>query len=53
MITNGNEWRYLVAKQLSVLIKGITSNHFGDTYYLNYLHSFRTKNKLKKHANAC
>ena len=33
----------------SGLLKGITSNHNGDFYCLNYLHSYRTISKLKKH----
>ena len=27
--------------------------HHGDFYYLNYLHLFRTKNKLKSHEKVC
>ena len=26
---------------------------YGDFYYLNYLHLFRTKNKLKSHEKVC
>ena len=36
---------------LSVLIWGITSNHVGDFYCLNYFYSFRANDKLKKHEN--
>ena len=31
----------------------ITSKHDADFYYLNYLHSFRTKNKLESHKKVC
>ena len=31
------------------LLRGITSKHDGDFYYLNCLHFFRTKNKLESH----
>ena len=37
-------WHYLAVKKLSTLLRGITSKHCGDIYYLNYLHSFRTEN---------
>ena len=40
-------------KSLSRLFKGITSNHDGDFYCLNCLHSFRTYNILKKHEKLC
>ena len=50
MITDGtSNWHYLAIKNLSELLRGITSNHNGDFYCLNCLHSYRTKNKLKKH----
>ena len=51
MITNGKKWHYLAVKKLSSLLKGITSNHVGDVYCLNCLHSFRTEKKFKKHKN--
>ena len=38
---------------MSALFRGITSNNNGDYIYLNCLHPFRTKNKLKKHRNVC
>ena len=34
---------------MSALLKGISSNHVGDFYCLNCFHSYRTKNKVKKH----
>ena len=60
MVTNGEKWHYIALKSehiddgfnrsirsLSRLLYGITSNHHGDFYCLNYLHSFRTDNALK------
>ena len=49
MISNGENWRYLIVKNLSRLLRGITSNHDGDFYCLNCFHSYRTKNKLDAH----
>ena len=49
MITDGtSNWHYLAIKNISGLLRGITSNHNGDFYCLNCLHSYRTKSKLKK-----
>ena len=54
MITDGTtNWHYLAIKNLSGLLRGITSNHNGDFYCLNCLHSYRTKSKLKKHEKIC
>ena len=54
MITdNMNNWHYLAAKNISGLLRAITSNHNGDFYCLNCFHSYRTKNKLKKHERIC
>ena len=53
MITDGQKWYYLVVKNLSGLFKGITSNHYGDFYSLNYFHSYRTKNKPEAHKKIC
>ena len=60
MITDGEKWHYTAlkseptedgfnrpTKSLSRLFRGITSNHDGDFYCLNCLHSFRTDNALK------
>ena len=47
MIKNG------CCKKLSASLRGITSNHDGDLNYINYLHSFRTKIKLKIQENVC
>ena len=62
MITDGKKWHYLALKCVrtfdgkklynrpvkcfSRLLRGITSNHNGDFYYLNCFHSYRTDNKL-------
>ena len=42
MISNGENWHYLVVKSLSGLLTGITSNHKEDFYCLNCFHSYRT-----------
>ena len=42
-------WLYLALKFLSALLREITSKHHGDSYCLNCLHSFRTKNLTKKY----
>ena len=49
MITDGTKWHYLAIKTLSGLLRGITGNNHGDFYCLNCLHSYTTKNRLKKH----
>ena len=49
MITDGEKWHYLVVKNLSGLLKGITSTHMKDFYCLNCFQSYRTKNKLELH----
>ena len=53
MISNGENWHYLTVKNLSRLLRGITSNHKGDFYSLNCFHSYRTKNKLEAHKKIC
>ena len=40
-------------KEISVLLREITSKHYSDFYCLNCLHSFRTEYKLKSHKNLC
>ena len=35
--------------KLSALLRGITSELYGEFYYLNCLHSFRTKRKFESH----
>ena len=49
MISNGENWHYLVVKNLPGLLKGVTSSHKEDFYCLNCFHSYRTKNKLEAH----
>ena len=43
MITDNEKWHYLVVKSVSGLLRGITSNHDGDFYCLNYFHSYTTE----------
>ena len=40
-------------KKLPALLRGITSKHDGNFNCLNFLHSYRTKNKLKKPEKVC
>ena len=52
MISNGENWHYLVVKSLPGLIKGITSNHKEDFYCLNcFVHIQREINSknIKKY----
>ena len=54
MITDGtSNWHYLAVKSISGLLRGITSNHNGDFYCLNCLHSYTTEKKLRKHEKIC
>ena len=53
MISDGQKWHYLVVKNLSGLLRGITSNHKEDFYCLNCFHSYRTKSKLEAHKKIC
>ena len=53
MISNGENWHYLVDKNLPGLLKEITSNHKEDFYCLNCFHPYRTKNKLEEHKKIC
>ena len=53
MISNDENWHYLIVKNLSRLLRGITSNHDGDFYCLNCFHSYGTKNKLDAHKKIC
>ena len=53
MISDGEKWHYLVVKNLSRLLRGITSNHKEDFYCLNCFHSYRTENKLEAHKKIC
>ena len=51
MISDGQKWHYLVVRNLSGLLRGITSNYKEDFYCLNCFHSYTTKNKLEAHKN--
>ena len=53
MISNGENWHYLIVKSLPGLFQGITSNHKEDFYCLNCFHLNRTKNKLEAHKKIC
>ena len=53
MITDGEKWHCLVVKNLSGLLRGVTSNHHGDLYCLNCFQSYSTKNKLEAHKKIC
>ena len=44
---------YLSVKELSTLLRAITSKHHGNFSYLNCLHSFRTENRLQSHEKPC
>ena len=52
MISNGEKWPYLAVKKLSPLLTA-TSKHYNGFYCLNWLHSFRKKNKLESHKKVC
>ena len=49
MITGGKKWHYITVKGLSALLKGITSKHKADFYFLNCFHPYRKEKKLKKY----
>ena len=53
MITDGQRLHYRTVKNLSALLKGVSSNHVGDFSCLNCFHCYRTKSKLKKHERVC
>ena len=53
MITDGEKWHYLTVKNLSGLLRGITSNHAGDFCCLNCFCAYSTKNKLEEHKKVC
>ena len=53
MISDGQKWHYLVVKNLSGLLRGITSNYKEDFYCLNCFHYYRTENKLESHKKIC
>ena len=54
MITdNNNNWHYFSIRNISGLLRGITSNDNGDFYCLNCFHLYRTKKKLKNYERIC
>ena len=53
MITDGEKWHYVAVKNLSRLLRGISSNHNNDYYCLNCFHSYSTENKLNAHKKVC
>ena len=53
MISNGENWHYIVVKGLPGLLKGITSSHNEDFYCLNCFCAYTTKNKLEEHKKIC
>ena len=53
IILNDDGWHYVAVKQLTALLIGIMSKHWGDFYYLNCLHSFRRENKHKLYKKVC
>ena len=42
MISDCQKWHYLVVKNLSGLLRGITPNHKENFYCLNCFHTYRT-----------
>ena len=48
MINDGEKWHHLALKNLSFLLKGITSNHKGDFYWLNCFQSYKNNINFKK-----
>ena len=53
LVFDGKKWHIYSVQNLLKLLRGVTSNHNGDLYCLSCLHSFRTKNVLKKHERLC
>ena len=53
MITDGENWHYLVVKHLSGLLRGKTSDHKEDFYCLNCFCSYSNKNKPEDHKKIC
>ena len=53
MISNGENWHYLVVKSLNGLLKGTTWNHKEDFYCLNCFCAYSTRNKLEEHRKIC
>ena len=53
MVTNGKKWDNLAVKNISKLLRGITSNHDGDYFCINCFYSFAKKEKFNLHENLC
>ena len=53
ILFNGEKWHYLTVKNVSGLLRGITSNHVVDFYCLNCFRAYSTKNKLEEHKEIC
>ena len=53
MITDGEKWHYLTVKNLSGILRGITSTHYGGFHCSNCFRSYRTKSKLELHIKIC
>ena len=49
MISNGENWHYLVVKSLPGLLKGITSSHNENFYSSSCFCAYTTKSKLEEH----
>ena len=49
MIPDGEKWHYLTVKNVSGLLRGITTNHVRDFYCLNCFCAYSTKNKFEAH----
>ena len=52
MIPSKKEWHCIAVNNLSTLLRGATSKHNGDYYFLNCFYLFRMKNKLESHIKA-
>ena len=53
MIPNKEGWHYIAAKELSPFLRGITLKRNDNSWCLNCLHSFTTKNKLEFFIKIC
>ena len=53
MVSDREGWHYLAVTRRSALLRGVTSKHDFDFFFLKWLHSFRTKNKLESHKKVC
>ena len=53
MIGDSKKCHHLAVENLPGLLRGISSNHKGDNYYLGCFHLHSTPIKLKKHERFC